>query len=473
MHNSNITVPGREVKVLAEADVVVVGAGVSGVCAALAAARNGARTVLVEKNAFPGGVATAALMMSACNFFITRSGESVSEGLPREIFDSLVAEGGAMPDYARPEQPQIPNDPEVYKRVMIAKLRAAGVTTLYGTLMTQVISGDGRVEAILCEAKGGAFALKARNFVDASGEMDLLAMAGAPHTVIRQKLSLLFRMGNVDIDAIVDWYEAHPENYDETADVPTSLRDTIRNWRQYGVFHLPHYPGRKMEIVEKAVASGKFVPDFGRHVIDMSKAMAMFASRANHGMVLINSMGMTADPYDIVAKSQCEEEGRLAAKHLADFLVKHYPGFKNSYIVDTATELGVRQLRVLSGKYTLTEEEFLAGKRFDDVVGRAITMNWAPPPDRGRSVVAGEIPFRCLVADAPVNVICGCGRSASTSAGHKWSFLRIQVPTMVIGQAAGTAAALATAQGVPVTAVDIPLLQKTLKAQGVSFHPEN
>jgi hypothetical protein len=72
-------------------------------------------------------------------------------------------------------------------------------------------------------------------------------------------------------------------------------------------------------------------------------------------------MGMTDDSYDIVAKSQCEEEGRLAAKHLADVLAKHYPGFKGSSIVDTASELGMRQLRVLSGKHTLTEEEFFAG----------------------------------------------------------------------------------------------------------------
>ncbi len=473
MQNSSIKLPSRNVEVLMEADVVVVGAGLGGVCAALSAARNGARTVLVEKNAFPGGVATAALMMSACNFFITRSGELVSDGIARELFDSLVAEGGAMPDYTRPEQPQVPNDPEVFKRVMISKLREAGVTTLYGTLMTQVVSDAGRVEAIICEAKGGAFALKAPNFVDASGEMDLMAMSGAPYTMNMGKTSLLFRMGNVDIDAIVDWYEAHPESYDELADVPTSLRDTIRNWREYGVFHLPHYPGKGMEIMQKAVESGEFSPNFGQHVEDMSVALGMFASRANHGMVLINSMGMMADPYDIVAKSQCEEEGRLAAKHLADFLVKYFPGFKNSYIVDTATEIGVRRLRVLNGKYTLTEEEFLAGKRFDDVVGRSITMDWSPPPARGRSLQAGEIPFRCLVADTPVNVICGAGRSASTISWHGFPFLRIQVPTMVIGQAAGTAAALATAQGVPVTAIDIPLLQKTLKAQGVSFHPEN
>ena len=98
---TNVTIPSREVPVLTEADVVVAGAGVGGACAAIAAARNGARTVLIERNAFPGGVATAGMMVSATDHLITRSGELITEGLPKELLDALVERGGAMPDYAR------------------------------------------------------------------------------------------------------------------------------------------------------------------------------------------------------------------------------------------------------------------------------------------------------------------------------------------------------------------------------------
>ena len=463
MTNKTVVVPTREVKILAEADVVVAGGGVAGVCAAVAAARNGARTVLIEKNAFPGGVATAGMMVSMTNYVITRSGEPITGGLTREILDGLVEYGGAMPDYARPGQPQIPNDPETFKRLMIAKLKDAGVMSLYGTLITQTLTkGDG-LEAVICEAKGGAFAVSAKNFVDATGELDLFVLSGGPYKTRDGFSTLLFRMANVDIDAIIDWYEAHPESYSETSDIPTSLEDTVRNWRDFGVFHLPHYAGRKIAVVQKALESGELSDTFGKHVVDLS-AMGMFACAVNHGTVLINSCAFKGNEYDIVRKSECEAEGRLVAKYLADFLKGHFPGFQNAYIVDTASEIGMRYYHRLDGRYTLTRDEYSSGKHFHDVVGRTTEIDRNPPPGRCRQ--AGEIPFSCLTATAPVNAVCGSGKSASTD---PFGLLRGQVGCMVIGEAAGTACALASKDGVPVSAVNVLRLQELLRAQGASL----
>ncbi|HBT50649.1 MAG TPA: hypothetical protein DEA49_00825 [Petrotoga sp.] len=105
---SNLTIPEKEVKVIRECDVLVLGAGMSGFAAALASSRVGAKTTLVDKNHFPGGVATSGLMCSISNFFVTEEGININTGIPIEFIDRIVAEGGAEPDYLRIKQPQIP-----------------------------------------------------------------------------------------------------------------------------------------------------------------------------------------------------------------------------------------------------------------------------------------------------------------------------------------------------------------------------
>ena len=459
---TTVTIPEREIPVHAEVDVVVAGAGVAGVCAAVAAARAGARTILVERHAFPGGVATAGLMCSVSNYFITRDGVHVTNGLAKEFIERVVAEGGAMPDWARPGQPQIPNDPEVVKRVMISMLREAGVQSLYGVFVSQASLNGAAVDALICEAKGGAFAVRAKQFVDATGDLDLFALADGPFVAADGFSTLLFRMADVDIDAVIDWFESNPDSYSETADIPTSLQDTIANWRRHGVFHLPHYAGRQIAVIREAIKQGELPDSFGQHARELW-AMGMFSCRANRGTVLVNSCAFKGDEFDIVRKSQCEEEGRLVAQVLADFLVRRFPGFGSAHLIETATEIGVRLTRRLVGLHTLTQDEYRTARRFDDVIGCTTEIDRAIEP-AGRYAQGGEIPFSCLVADSPANVICGSGKSASTDPR---GLLRGQVPCMVVGEAAGTAAGLAAQEGVPVNRLDVRRLQRHLVEGGV------
>ncbi|MHC4202464.1 MAG: FAD-dependent oxidoreductase [Planctomycetota bacterium] len=460
---NTVTVPAREIAVLEEADVCVAGAGVGGVAAAVAAARAGARTVLLERHGFPGGVATAGLMCSVSNHFVTRDGQRVGAGFAREFVDRLVREGGCMGEYARAGQPQVPNDPETVKRVMIEMLKEAGVRTLYGVLVTRALADadvPDTVGALVCEAKGGPFAVRARNYVDATGDLDLFALAGGPTEPVRGFATLLFRMAGVDIDAVVDWFEKHPESYSPQADIPTSLADTVRNWRECGVFHLPHYAGREIAVVRDAIEGGELRENFGRHTVDLW-AMGMFACRANRGTVLVNSCAFRGDESDVRFRSECEEEGRLVAKVLADFLVRRFPGFASAWIEETAAEVGSRFTRKLVGRRTLTMDELLDGARFEDGVGHAHEVDRRGKV-KARSLRAGDIPFDCLVAERPTNVICGSGKGASTD---RVGLLRSQMGCMVIGQAAGAAAAVASRAGAPVTGVDIGELGGVLAKQ--------
>ena len=457
-----LTVPQKDVPVLLDCDVLVLGAGMSGFAAAVSAARAGVDTVLVEKNHFPGGVATSGLMCSIGNYFVTRDGTEVTTGLPVEFIDRLVAEGGTMPDYRRPTQPQIPNDPEVVKRVMIKMLRESNVRTLYGALLCDVLMAGDAVEAGLFHARDQLFAVTARQFVDASGDLRIIDRAGGRYDQTDDGSTLLNRMANVDLDKTIDWLERNPDSYSPECDVPTSLADTVRNWREYGVFHLPHGGGKTIRVVRDTLASGNYQESFGKHAETMA-CFGLFSARCNRGTVLINSNWFYGDCYDVIAESEREEEGRLLAEMQAEFLIKHFPGFENAYLVETASEIGHRISRTLIGKSRLSADDFEDGKRFPDVVGLVTEVDRRTKPF-GLLRKAGNIPLNILLGDKPPNAIVGSAKNPCT---ERPGMIRGQAGCLVVGRAAGIAAAEAAKQAVPVNAVDIGAVQAELRRQGV------
>ncbi|HDZ21533.1 hypothetical protein LCGC14_0124140 [marine sediment metagenome] len=457
-----LTTLQREAPVLLDCDVLVLGAGMSGFAAAVSAARAGVDTVLVEKNHFPGGVSTSGLMCSIGNYFVTRDGTKVTTGLPVELIDRLVAEGGTMPDYRRPTQPQIPNDPEVVKRVMIKMLRESNVRTLYGSLLCDVLMAGGAVEAGLFHARDQLFAVTARQFVDASGDLSIIGRAGGQYDEKDDGSTLLNRMANVDLDKTIDWIEQNPDSYLPQCDVPTSLADTIRNWREYGVFHLPHGGGKAIGVVRDALASGEYAEQFGTRAENLA-CFGLFSARCNRGTVLINSNWFYGDCYDVIAESEREEEGRLLAEMQAEFLIKHFPGFENAYLLETASEIGHRISRTFVGKSRLSADDFEDGKRFPDVVGLVTEVDRRTKPF-GLLRKAGNIPLSILLGDKPPNVIVGSAKNPCT---QRPGMIRGQAGCLVIGRAAGIAAAEATKQAVPVNAVDIGPVQAELRRQDV------
>ncbi len=457
--NKTVTVT-QEVPILLECDVLVVGAGVSGFAAAVSASRAGADVVLAEKNHFPGGVATSGLMCSISNYFVTRDGTQITTGLPIEFIDRLVSEGGTMADYLRPTQPQIPNNPEVVKRVMIEMLQESKVKTLYGSLLYGVAMEGDTMKACVFQGRDQSFAVAADQFVDASGDLCVIRRAGGHYKEKDDGSSLLNRMANVDIDKLIDWFEAHPDSYSPERDIPTSLENTIRNWREYGVFHLPHGGGNAIGVVKQALENGDYPDHFGKHATDIA-CFGLFAARCNKGTVLINSNWFHGDGYDVIAESEREEEGRLLAKAQADFLINHFPGFENAYLLETATEIGHRISRTFIGRTTLSADDFKDGKVLPDVVGLVGEVDRRTKP-YGLLQKAGNIPLSMLIGDAPLNAIVGSAKNPSTEIP---GMIRGQAGCLVIGRAAGVAAAEAAKQGVPVNAVDVGKVQDELRRQ--------
>jgi hypothetical protein len=458
--SKTLIVPPRQIPILLDCDVLVIGAGISGFAAAVSASRAGVNVVLAEKNHFPGGVATSGLMCSMSNYFVTRDGTQVTTGLPIEFIDRLVSEHGAMDAYLRPTQPQIPNDPEVVKRVMIEMLRESNVRTLYGSLLCDVVMEEDTIRASVFQARDQSFAITARQFVDASGDLCVIRRAGGRYEEKDDGSTLLNRMANVDIDKIIDWFEKNPDSYSPERDIPTSLQDTIRNWREYGVFHLPHGGGNAIGVVKKALESGHYPDHFGMHATNIA-CFGLFSARCNRGTVLINSNWFYGDGYDVIAESEREEEGRLLAKAQAEFLIEHFPGFEHAYLLETATEIGHRISRTFAGKATLSADDFKDGKRFPDVVGLVTEVDRRQKP-YGLLQKAGHIPLGILIGGKPPNAIVGSAKNPST---EKPGMVRGQAGCLVVGRAAGVAAAEAVKQGVPVNAVDVSGVQDELRRQ--------
>ena len=452
----------KEIPVLLDCDVLIVGAGMSGFSAAVSAARAGVSAVLVEASHYPGGVATSGLMCSITNYFVTRDGSQITTGLPIEFIDRLVSESGSMKEYLRPTQPQIPNDPEVVKRVMIKMLREAGVRTLYGCVMYDVVVEDDAVGACIFHGRDQSFAITAKQYIDSSGDLSVIRRSGGAFEEKDDGSTLLNRMAHVDIDKIIDWFEADKDSYASQSDVPTSLEDTIRNWREFGVFHLPHGGGEQIRVVKEALERGEYADTFGKHGLNL-KCFGLFSARCNNGTVLINSNFFRGDCYNVVEESEREEEGRLLAEMQSRFLIEHFPGFENAYLLETAAEIGHRISRTYIGRTRLSRDDFQDGKHFDDAIGLVGEVDRRTRP-YGLMKKPGSIPLGILVNEKPLNVIVGSAKNPCT---EKPGMIRGQGGCLVLGRGAGAAAAEAAKQGVPVSRVEIDGVREELQRQNV------
>ncbi len=460
--SANVKLNSKDVPVLFECDVFVLGLGMSGFAAAVSAARAGVSVIAAEMDHFPGGIATSTLMCSASNYFVTRDGKQVTFGLPIELFDRVVAENGAEPNYLRSTQPQIPFDPEVMKYVMIDMLVDAGVKTLYESTLIDVVMADGKVDSVIMHSRDSLYAVKAKQFIDASGELAIFHRAGGEYEEKHDGSTLCYRIDNVDIDKIIDWFEKNPESYSDQIDIPTSLEDTIKNWREFGVFHLPHGGGEHIDVVAEALSTGALSDDYGKHCKNR-KCLGLFSCKSNHGAMIINSNWYYGDCYNIEEESERENEARLHIKTQVEFLKKYFPGFENAYLRESATKIGHRWPRRATCNKLYTAEDFLSGVKMDDCIGYVTEVDRREKPF-GLMKQTGELPLSMIVSDATPNVIVGSAKAPYT---EKFGMIRGQAGCLVMGRGAGVASAVAAKNNTSVCDVDIKAVQEELRKQGM------
>ncbi len=421
-------------------DVVVVGAGSAGSTAAIAAARTGARTLLVDRLAFMGGTSTAVLDTFYAFYTPGEQPLRVVGGIGWEVVGRLYDNGGA---FERPNTygagTGITYDAEALKVVWENMAEQAGVELLLHTWATGVRVADGRLTAVRLWNKGGEHWVEAGAFVDASGDADVCAMAGVPHDApgeggTVQSLSTLFKVANADIA--------------RASAVPKS-----ELWR----------------LMAEAAATGDY---------RLPRIEGSWHRTPYEGVALIHMTRVpNVDATDPVQLTAAEVDGRRQVQEYHRFLRDRVPGFERAVIVATSPAIGVRESRRVHGDYRLTREDVLSGARFPD----EIALCGAPIEDHGAggdtawAYVGGAsggvygIPYRTLLP-AGIEGLLVAGRCFSATHDAHAS-ARSMATCMAMGQAAGTAAAMASLQGITPRGVAAGVLRARLADDGALLEP--
>jgi ribulose 1,5-bisphosphate synthetase/thiazole synthase len=411
----------RETNVFAEADVVVVGAGPAGVTAAIAAAREGADTILMERYGSLGGMATGGLVLMINQY---------PAGQCQEWLDRLNKVGGAH-DLSKTKEPGILKraimvDPELLKCILNDMALEAGVRQLLHSWSTAAVVEKNAVKGVIFESKSGRQAILGKVVIDATGDGDVFAFAGAEFDASLDQgyrssdLAMVFRIGGIDFDRFADFRGTQPEKWEEM--------------RKEG-FKLAGFPLVPVAAQRKDIFwVNSFIP----------------------GRSCINVEDLTWVNVHV----------RKAMLPVYSYYQKNMPGFENSYIYDSASQTGTRGSRRLVGDYVLTGEEARSGKKFDDSVlmfPQGVPLSW---PGGTQPTNVG-MPYRCLV---PIKLdgLLAAGRCFSSDQAANTMF-NVIPHCIQMGQAAGTAAALAVKNSVLPRNVDIKALQKRLIAQGVEL----
>jgi ribulose 1,5-bisphosphate synthetase/thiazole synthase len=323
--------PARDTPVARNVDVVVCGGGLSGIGAALGAARSGARTLLVERHAWLGGPATATLM-NTWNVPVERM-----TGVAREIAQSLHQRGAGVAG-----GPTFPFDPEAFKELAVDLIEDAGAEILTYSWVCDAIVDDGTVRGIIVQNKSGRQAILARTVVDTTGDADVASLSGAECVKGREKdgmmrpVSVLFRLGGVDVVRAVDYCRSNPQNF--TADPNFHILQPERGLvRMSGFF----------DIAEKARASGKLPDEI--HYIRMEGVSV------ERGVVMVNNSRVYGvDGTDAWELARADREARRQNRMLLDVIRNHIPGFENSWVMDSSSSVGVRETRRIRAPLVVT-----------------------------------------------------------------------------------------------------------------------
>lgn len=460
-------------------DVLVAGGGVGGCAAALAAARGGAKTVLIENGGTLGGQAGIGLV-TPLDAVSTRKNNISFGGIIKELCAD-IAEAGEK--YCFNDDPEKRHNslysPHITKYILLKKLVEAGVEVRFHTTLADVNTEGSLVTSAVVLDKSGFLKINADSFIDGTGDADMVVMSGADyvkgsepgvfaalsengmdkrhfsdekynsyeHNGVMQPVSIFFIMGNTNVS------EAAKLNNKRLCFGDLGItREKFEKWKFAGTcgFELTDSDRIPMPQGRVLVSRGPR-EDFA--VVNMSRVIGIDGSNAE-------------------SLNDGEIKAQLQLIAIVDFLQTFIPGFENSYLVQSANTLGVRETRRLRGRYVLSGGEAICCESKPDAVARGSYMIDIHDPNGKAAAVGGglkgdfyDIPYGCLLAKEFDNLLA-CGRCIS--ADHiAHSSTRIQGTCIMTGQAAGTAAAMAKVKKITPAKVDVKDLRAKLLADGV------
>lgn len=462
-----MTHPDLQINIGPSYDVVVVGGGPSGTMAGIAAARIGAKTLVIEQHGFFGGSLTA-MGVGPMMSFHNNAGDQVVEGLPQELIDRLVARGaspGHIEDSTTYCTTVTPFDSEYLKMELEGMLEEAGADVLFHTKLAAARLGEnGRIADIVVCNKGGLTAYPGKTCVDASGDGDLAVRAGVPfvmgraHDRVTQPMTMNLKVGNVDVERVRRYALENPDDF------------VFAHGEEEGLERLKRTPRLSLAGYRKAWEAAKKQGE-----IDVPREHVLFFETATPGVVIVNTSRVQGlDATDPLQLSRAEMIGRRQCTQIFDFLRRRCPGFENAIRMDASSQIGVRESRHVEGIYTLTADDLARRRDFPDPIalgGYPIDIHSAEKAETDSVHFAEgttyQIPMRSLLVEMPDNLVIG-GRCISATHEAMAAF-RVTPIAMAIGQAAGTIAATATATGTPPAQVDYGAVRTQLLAHGAKL----
>ncbi len=454
-----ITEPARKIKVFREADVVVVGGGPGGVASAIAAARNGAKTILIERYGHLGGMATGGLVNIIPNLSDI-SGRQHIFGLMMEMLDRLDRRGGASYPhkkdrgtadrrvvdyyldanlgwfYVRQDLEGTQRvlysavvDPEIFKDELNDMVLESGAGLLLYSWGAQVVKEGNRVAGVIFESKSGRQAVMGKVVIDATGDGDMFVAAGAE-------------------------FDNDCDNRRRTAWLAFVWWLTNVNIRKFDSFKASQ-PEKYKELVQELAKMGGY-PYFFKGILKSQPNTVWY-----HCM---QPQPERTDAMDVEQLTRIDVRARKRALLTYDFMKKHVPGFERSFIMLTAPQLGTQGGRRIVGEYTISEKDLETDEVFEDTIAVLANNDYGGISSRHPTLC---IPYRCLVPKT-VDGLLVAGRAFSSADTVNETF-NIIPHCIAYGQAAGTAAAMSVKAGIEPRKVDYAALRKNLAAQGVNL----
>ncbi len=434
-------------------DVLVIGGGVTGVAAATAAARSGARTALIELKPFVGGNATTGLCL---HNYITKDGRQVVFGFAQELVDRLKEMGGAVGHipFHGFVSAVTPVDGQMFRILATEILAEAGVTVMYGANVVGVEADGGHVEGLQCALKGGVRTIRAKTYVDSSGDADVAVFAGAnswmgeKETGKMQPVSMLLNCYGTDNRRIAEEIAVsepamatrpdHPEPF------PVYFNGAFSKWNDI-VLEQGIFPNEDHKVFFNTV--------WPNHINVNTSAV------------------FGVDATDPLALSRAGAELLRQVDKAGRFIREHVPGFEDAYMAPAAFP-GARQTRHIEGLYEISDDDVDSGRKFDDTIGQVCFPVDIHDPETGQASFyqiggdgAFDIPYRAMVPKGLDNVLVA-GRCISVTS-YANGATRNMAPCLVMGEGAGVATAMAAEQGVSLPDLDVNRLQDVLEGRGV------
>lgn len=444
MTSRRYTEESRAIEITHEVDVLVVGGGPAGVSAAVAAARAGARTLLVENNGYLGGMWTAGLVTTLAGYnSLLRPYTRLVGGVPGEWLSRAVAQGGAQDDTGF----ILNTNPEVMKRVADDLIEEAGVEILYHTWVARPIVEDNTVIGAFVENVEGRQAVLAKVTVDCTGNGDVIARSGADWRKgdTLQPMSMCMYVAHATPDPAI----AHNAAAEMPIGPEPGLLDTTITTARVDLRFDPEH-------MKELRARGELPLYGGPWIGGMDK-----------DLVWVNGTRVLGDASNITEWTRAEIQGRREAAQLVEYMRRHVPGCEDATLIQTSPQIGVRETRRLIGVHTLTGDDIRGVARFEDAIGVAgwpIDVQGQQAGNHHMYVPSPyELPYRALLPQT-VDGLLAAGRCISVDREALGS-ARVGGTCAVTGQAAGAAAAIAAARGVQPRRIDIAELQGTLRNQ--------